>query len=60
MPSGDPVIAGACGHVRPMAASVDRQLSHDLEVSGDTACEVGEAKLKLAAGQTVAVKYLVV
>jgi ketosteroid isomerase-like protein len=30
------------------------------EVSGDTACEVGEAKLKLAAGQTVAVKYLVV
>ena len=32
----------------------------DLEVSADVACEVGEAKLKLAAGQTVAVKYLVV
>jgi ketosteroid isomerase-like protein len=32
----------------------------DLEVSDDTACEVGEAKLTLAAGQTVAVKYLVV
>jgi ketosteroid isomerase-like protein len=33
----------------------------DLEVSGDVACEVGEANLKVGGGaQTVKVKYLVV
>jgi uncharacterized protein (TIGR02246 family) len=32
----------------------------DLEVSGDVACEVGEALLNLAGGQTAMVKYLVV
>jgi uncharacterized protein (TIGR02246 family) len=31
----------------------------DLEVSGDVACEVGEALLNLAGGQTAMVKYLV-
>ena len=32
----------------------------DLEVSGDVACEVGEALLNLAGGQMAMVKYLVV
>ena len=32
----------------------------DLEVSGDVACEVGEALLNLSGGQTALVKYLVV
>ena len=32
----------------------------DLEVSGDVACEVGEALLNLDGGQTAMVKYLVV
>ena len=32
----------------------------DLEVSGDVACEVGEALLHLSGGQTALVKYLVV
>jgi uncharacterized protein (TIGR02246 family) len=31
----------------------------DLEVSGDTACEVGEARLTLAPSSTVTVKYVV-
>lgn len=33
--------------------------TRDLEVAGDTACEVGEASLKLGGGQ-IMVKYLVV
>ena len=32
----------------------------DLEVSGDVACEVGEALLNLSGGQSALVKYLVV
>jgi len=32
----------------------------DLEVAGDTACEVGEAELKLSSGRTPRVKYVVI
>lgn len=65
-PPDAPIVTGR-EQIKAMWGSIAQQLglkdvrldTRDLEVSGDTACEVGEARLTLASGPAT-VKYVVV